>query len=65
MAIVGFHESHLQDSIETLVTAGHKVAICEQVENGIQMEARIKDEMKDMTPEEKRGVVKAIKREVA
>jgi len=58
--IVGFHENHLQDNIETLVNAGLKVAICEQTENGPQMEARIKEEMKTMTQEEKKGVVKAI-----
>ena len=63
--IVGFHESHLQDNIETLVNAGHKVAICEQTENGVEMDARIKEEMKLMTQEEKKTVIKAIHREVA
>ena len=32
--ITGFHQSHLDDNIETLVNAGHKVAVCEQTENG-------------------------------
>ena len=47
-----------------MVDAGYKVAICEQVENGEQMAARINEEMKTMTAGEKKGVVKAIKREV-
>ena len=47
------------------MTAGFKVAVCEQLENGAQMEARVKEEMKGMTAEEKKGVIKAIKREVA
>ena len=34
MRIVGFHETHLEDNIEILVSAGLKVAICEQTENG-------------------------------
>ena len=62
--IVGFHETHLQDNIESLVTLGHKVAICEQTENGKEMEERIKKEMVGMTTAEKKNVVKAIKREV-
>ena len=48
-----------------MVNVGLKVAICEQTENGEQMEARIKREMQDMTPEEKKGVIKAINREVS
>lgn len=32
--IVGFHQSHLEDNIETLVNIGLKVAVCEQTENG-------------------------------
>ena len=55
----------MQDSIETLVNAGHKVAICEQTENGVEMEQRLKEEMQNMTQEEKKGVIKAIHREVA
>ena len=47
--IFGFHENHLEDNIEVLVSAGHKVAISEQIENGIQMEERIKQETKHMT----------------
>ena len=52
--IVGFHESNLENNIETLVTAGHKVAVSEQTENGPQMEARIKEETKNMTNEQKK-----------
>ena len=65
MQIFGFHENHLEDNIEVLVSAGNKVAISEQIENGIQMEERIKEETKNMTKEEAKKVVKAVKREVS
>jgi DNA mismatch repair ATPase MutS len=42
MKIIGFHSSHLDDNIETLVNLGYKVAICEQTENGVQMDKRLK-----------------------
>ena len=47
------------------MSVGNKVAISEQIENGIQMEARIREETKHMTIEEKKNVVKAVKREVS
>jgi DNA mismatch repair ATPase MutS len=47
-----------------LVDHGYKVAICEQTENGKQMEERIKKESEGMTAQEKKKIVKAINREV-
>lgn len=47
------------------MNAGLKVAICEQIENGVQCEARVKEEMKGKSAEERKSIVKAIKREVA
>lgn len=61
---LGFHEKWLEDYIDVLVTVGYKVAICEQVEDGEQMQARIAREMKEMTPEERRKVNKTVMREV-
>lgn len=43
---------------------GHKVAICEQTENVLEMEDRIKRETKDMTAEERRKVNKTVNREI-
>jgi DNA mismatch repair ATPase MutS len=59
--IVGFHSSHLEDNIEILVNAGHKVAVCEQTENGAQMEIRLKKEKNVEGADQ----IKAVKREVS
>ena len=40
------------------------MAICEQTENVLEMEDRIKRETKDMTPEERRKVNKTVNREI-
>lgn len=51
----------MEENIETLVNAGLKVAVCEQTENGEQMEARLKKEK----AEGARVQVKCVQREVA
>jgi len=61
---LGFHEKWLEDYVDVLVTAGYKVAICEQIEDGEQMQVRIAHEMKDMSAEERRKVNKTVMREV-
>lgn len=58
--IVGFHSSHLEDNIETLVTNGYKVAVCEQTENGDQMKVRLEKEKGKQDAD----TIKAVKREV-
>jgi DNA mismatch repair ATPase MutS len=50
----------LEDNTELLVNAGYKVAICEQTENGAQMEIRLKKE----AGSEGADKIKAVKREV-
>ncbi len=51
----------MDENIETLVNAGLKVAVCEQTENGEQMEARLKKEKALGVGDQ----VKCVQREVA
>jgi len=47
------------------VNSGYKVAICEQTENGKQMEARLAKEKKEGVAEGAGPTIKAVAREVA
>ena len=61
----GFHEVHVHKHIQILVNAGFKVAICEQTEDTKLMQARVAQETRGMTTEEKKAVSKVTQREVA
>ncbi len=57
--MIGFHQSHLQENIEKLVSSGYKVAIAEQTETSKQMTKRLSQAGGDDND------LKVVRREVA
>lgn len=56
--MIGFHQSHLEENLEKLVSLGHKVAIAEQTETSKQMAKRLQETGDDTD-------LKVVRREVA
>ena len=56
--MIGFHQSHLDENIEKLVSLGHKVAIAEQTETSKQMAKRLLEQGDE-------NDLKVVRREVA